>query len=153
MIIYLLIILWVLLAGLFLLWGSFSLGFVVQIPGGPDPIPTWEESELSILYPMLYFGTLLSTVTWFVFSSLFVFFSYGTFRGKKSVWNSGIILSTIFIFILGFMLASLMATILIFLNQFSVLGVVTVIIAFLIDIAIVFCLTRPNSKIYFEKKK
>jgi len=117
-IIYLLIVLWLLLAGL-----------------------------------MLHFGTLLSTITWFVFASLFAFFSYGTFKRRKSVWASGIILSTIFIVILGLMLASLMVTLLIFLEHFLVLGLMTVIIAFLVDIALIFCLTRPATKVYFEEKK
>ena len=102
---------------------------------------------------MLYFGTLLSTITWFVFASLFAFFSYGTVKGRKSVWSAGIIISTIFIVILGLMLASLLATLLVFLNYFSVLGLITVIIAFLIDLALVFCLTRSTTKIYFEEKK
>jgi len=152
-IIFLLISLWLLLGGIFLAWGLFSLGFVVQIPEGPDPIPSWEETELSTLYPMLYFGTLLSTITWFVFASVFAFFAYGIVRGKKSVWSAGIIISTIFIVILGLMLASLMATLLVFLNYFSVLGLITVIIAFLIDLTLVFCLTRSATKVYFEEKK
>ena len=152
-IIYLLIALWLLLAGLFLVWGIFSLEYVVQLPGGHDPISSWEQTGLSELYPMLHFGTLLSTITWFVFASLFAFFSYGTFKRRKSVWTSGIILSTIFIAILGLMLASLMITLLIFLERFLVIGLVTVIIAFLVDIALIFCLTRPASKVYFEEKK
>jgi hypothetical protein len=149
----LLIGLWLLLGGLFLAWGIFSIGFVVQIPGGPEPIPDWgEDSAFSTLYPLLYFGTLLSTISWFVFASVFAFFAYGAFKGKKPVWSAGIILSTIFIVILGLMLASLMATILIFLNYFSVLGLITVVNAFLINLAIVFCLTRPDTKIYFNEK-
>ena len=152
-IIFLLIGLWLLLGGIFLAWGIFSLGYVVQLPGGYDPISSWEQTELSELYPMLHFGTLLSTITWFVFASLFAFFSYGTFKRRKSVWTSGIILSTIFIVILGLMLASLMATILVFLNYFSVLGLITVILAFLINLALVFCLTRSATKVYFEEKK
>jgi len=150
-IIYLLIVLWLLLAGLFIAWGIFSLGYIVQLPGGYEPISSWEQTRLSELYPMLHFGTLLSTITWFVFASLFTFFSYGTFKRRKSVWTSGIILSTIFIVILGLMLASVMVTLLIFLDRFLVLGLVTVIIAFLVDIALIFCLTRPASKVYFEE--
>ncbi len=152
-IIFLLIGLWLLLAGLFIAWGTFSLGYVVQLPGGIEPIPIWEKSKFSVLYPMLYFGTLLSTVTWFVFASVFVFFSYGTFKRKKSTWSAGIIFSTIFIAIIGLMLASLMATALVFLNYFSLLGLITAIIAFLIDLALVFCLTRSTTKVYFEEKK
>lgn len=153
-IVYLLIVLWLLLTGIFLAWGIFSLGFVVQLPAvGGDPITSWEETKASSVYPLLYFATLLSAVTWFVFASIFAFFSYGTFRGKKSVWSAGIIISTIFIVILGFMLASLMVTILIFLDYFLVSGFITVVLAFLIDLAIVFCLTRPATKVYFEEKK
>jgi len=152
-IIFLLIGLWLLLGGIFLTWGLFSLAFIVQIPGGPDPIQGWEETDASSLYPLLYFGTLLSAITWFVFALVFAFFAYGAVKGKKSVWTSGIILSTIFIVILGLMLASLMATILIFLNYFSVLGLITVIIAFLINLSLVFCLTRSATKVYFEEKE
>ena len=144
-IVYLLIVLWVLLSFIFIIWGTFSLDYVLRIPN-------WEHmAGVSHLYPLLFFGSLLSTIAWFVFACLFLVFSYGTLKGKNWVWTSGIIFSTIFIVILGLMLASLMVTAILFQDFFSLVGLETVVVAFLVDLGIIYCLTRPETKLYFEK--
>ena len=93
----------------------------------------------------------MSTIVWFVFSSLFVIFAYGTFRGDHWVWTTGVIFTTIFLAVFGLMLAAFMITAFNYPNIFSVTGLITTILSFLIDIGIVFFLTRPDAKVYFEK--
>jgi len=139
--VYILASLWFLLCVIFLNWGYYSLVTVLQIPD-------WRE--VSSLLPILYFSFLISTIVWFVFACLFLIFSYGTLKGKSWVWTTGIIISTIFIVVFVLMLASFMATALLFLDWFSVYGLTTVVISLLIDLGILYFLTRPSIKIYFE---
>lgn len=142
--IYILILLWLALSTIFIFWGGFSLILVVQIPG-------WYYFEDLIFWiPQLHFTYLISTIVWFVFSSLFLIFAYATFRGDSWAWSTGVIISTIFLVIFGLMLAAFMINALMFLDWFSVAGLATVSLSFLIDIGIVFHLTRPNTKLYFE---
>jgi len=141
-IIYILILLWLALSAIFVMWGGYSLAIVLQIP-------SWEQ-WLEDLLPQLHFGYLISTIVWFVFSALFLLFAYGTFKGESWVWTTGVILSTIFLAIFGLMLAAFMVNAIKFLDWFSVLGLVTVVLSFIIDIGIVFYLTRPPIKLYFE---
>jgi len=143
--IYMLTLLWIALCGIFIMWGQFSLDFVIQIP-------SW-ENYLEDLMPMLHFGYLISTIVWFVFAAIFIFFAYATFKRIHWIWTSGIILTTIFLAIFGLMLAAFMINALMFRDLFSVLGLVTVVCSFLIDIAIVFFLTRPVTKLYFQKEE
>lgn len=144
--IIILILLWISLSGIFVLWGAYSLYYVLDIP-------TWfvDYEELSSLAPILHFGYLMSTIVWFVFSSLFILFAYGTYKGDHWTWSTGLIIVTIFLAIFGLMLASFMINALMFLDWFSVYGLVTVILSFLIDIGIMFFLTRPAIKIYFDE--
>jgi len=143
---YLLAMLWPLLSIIFFAWGAFSLFYVLEIPD-------WKYTEAeNILVQMMFFGTLLTTIVWFVFAFLFLSFSYGTLTVKKWVWTTGIIFSTIFLAIFGLMLASLMVTALMFLHYFSLLALITVIIAFLIDLGIIYCITRPSVKKYFAER-
>jgi len=141
-IIYLLVLLWLALSAIFVMWGIFSLVIVVQIPG-------W-GSDLGELVPQVHFGYLISTIVWFVFSSIFILFSYGTFKKDSWVWTTGLIISTIFLAIFGLMLGAFIVNALMFLDWFSIWGLTTVIISFITDIGIVFFLTRPNTKVYFE---
>lgn len=139
--IYILILLWLALSAIFVMWGGFSLVIVLQIP-------SWHE--LGPLLPQLHFGYLISAIVWFVFSSLFILFAYGTLRGDSWVWTTGIIISTIFLAIFGLMLAAFMVNAVMFLDWFSVAGLVTVVLSFLTDLGIIFYLTRPATKLYFE---
>jgi len=139
--IYILILLWLALSAIFVMWGGFSLVIVLQIP-------SWHELEP--LLPQIHFGYLISTIVWFVFSSLFILFAYGTLRGDSWVWATGIIISTIFLAIFGLMLAAFMVNAVMFLDWFSVAGLVTVVLSFLTDLGIIFYLTRPATKLYFE---
>ena len=139
--IYILTFLWLSLAGIFTLWGAYSLSLVVQIPA-------WRE--LGNLLSVIHFGYLMSTISWFVFSSLFIIIAYGTFRKDGWVWTTGLIISTIFLAMFALMLASFMINALMFFDFFSVVGLVTVILTFIIDLGIIFYLTRPVTKLYFE---
>ena len=139
-------ILWLLMSLMFIIWGIYSLDLVLEIP-------SWPTTSLSALYPLLFFGYLLSMIVWFVFACLFVVFSYGTLKSKGWVWTSGIIISTIFILVFGLMLASFMATAILFLDYFSVAGLVSVVITLLIDLGIVYFLTRPDVEKYFAKNE
>jgi hypothetical protein len=140
--IYILILLWIALSGIFILWGIYSLIIVLQIP---------QWTELGALLPPLHFGYLISTIVWFVFSSLFVIFSYATLKADSWAWTTGIIISTIFLIVFGLMLGSFMVNAYLFLDWFSVLGLITVVLSFLTDIGIVIYLTRPMTKLYFAK--
>lgn len=140
-IVYILILLWIALSVIFVAWGIFSLIIVIQIP-------SWQEIRPVI--PQLHFGYLISTIVWFVFSSLFVVFSYATFRRDSWAWTTGIIISTIFLAIFGLMLAAFMINAIMFLDWFSIAGLITVVLSFIIDLGIIFYLTRAPIKLYFE---
>jgi hypothetical protein len=140
-IIYYIILLWLALSSIFVLWGSFSFGILVQIEG-------WTK-DLRALTPQVFFGYLISTIVWFVFSSVFVIFAYATYRGENWCWTTGLIISTIFIIIFGFMLAAFMVTSVKFLDWFTVYGLITVVLSFLTDLGIIFLITRPTTKLYF----
>ncbi len=139
--IYILILLWLTLSIMFILWGVFSLSIVLVIP---------EWVSLTTLQPQLYFGYLISTIIWFVFSSMFLIFAYGTFRGDSWTWSTGLIFSTIFLAVFSLMLAAFIVTALAFLDWFSVSGLITVVLSLLTDLGIVYFLTRPIDKEYFE---
>ena len=143
---YVLVSLWPLLSLIFIAWGAYSLIFVLDIPSWVPP-PGLEG--LDVVYQMLYFGTLVSAITWFVFACLFFVLSYLSLKAKSWAWTTGLIISTLFIIILGLMLGAFMITAISFLDFFPVFGLITVVIAFLIDLGIVYCLTRPQIKIYF----
>ena len=140
-VIYILILLWLSLSVIFVNWGSYSLSVILQIPnwGGLGDLP-----------PVLNFGYLISAIVWFVFASVFILFAYGTFKKELWVWTTGLILSTIFLAIFGLMLAAFMVNAIMFLDLFSVTGLVTVVLSFIIDLGIVFYLTRPAIKLFFE---
>jgi hypothetical protein len=139
-----LIILWILLATIFAVWGVYSFAFVVYL------IPNWPASGWFVIDPMFYFGTLNSFLTWFFFGFLCVICTYGALKRKKWAWTTGIIISTVTVIQLSLMLASFMITAIAFPNLFSVIGLITVVIALFIDIGIVFYITRPAVKMYFE---
>jgi hypothetical protein len=124
---------------MFVIWGIFSLDILVDVG-------KWKE--LGTLIPIMFFGFLISTISWFVFSSIFVILSYATFRQDSWAWSTGMILSTIFLAIFGLMLAAFMVTAILFLDFFSVAGLVTVVISFITDMGIIFYLTRPKIKLY-----
>ncbi len=140
--VFVIVLLWLALSAIFVMWGWFSLTIVLQLP-------SWKQ-WLEDLLPQVNFGYLVSTIVWFVFSSLFIVFAYGTFRKDNWVWTTSIIISSIFLAVFGLMLAAFMINALFFLDPFSVWGLVTAILSFLIDIGIVFFLTRPATKIFFE---
>jgi len=137
--IYILSLLWLALSAIFVLWGIFSLNILINVG---------EWIELGSLVPILFFGFLISTISWFVFSSIFIILAYASYRKDSWAWSSGIILSTIFLAIFGLMLAAFMVTAILFLNFFSVAGLISVVISFITDLGIIFYLTRPKTKLY-----
>ena len=139
-------LLWLSLSAIFLSWGVYSITVMIQIPNWVD------IEEISSIVPVLHFVYLISTIVWFVFSSLFIVFAYGTFRKDSWVWTTGVIISTIFLAVFGLMLASFMINAIMFKDDFSITGLTTVILSFITDLGIVFFLTRPNTKAYFELK-
>lgn len=140
--IYILMLLWIALSAIFVMWGGYSLIIVLLIP-------RWEQ-WLVELTPQVHFGFLISTIVWFVFSSLFLLFAYGTYNRDRWVYTSGIIISTIFLVVFGLMLGAFMVNAVMYLDWFSVTGLITVVLSFITDIGIVFYLTRPETKIFFE---
>jgi len=141
--IYMLILLCIAVSVIFCFWGGYSLLVLLQIP-------RWESSVDLVLIPLLFFGYLTATIVWFSFSAVFVIFAYGSLRGDSWIWSTGLIITTIFLVVLGIMMGSLMVNSILFLDLFSVSGLITTILAFIADLAIVYYLTRPAAKIYFE---
>jgi len=141
--IYILILLWLLLCTIFFAWGTYSLLLLLDVTSWQDKLP-------AVLVAMLYFGFLLSTIVWFVFSFLFIIFAYGSFLGKEWVWTTGIIITTIWLAVFALMMASFMLTAWFIPDRFSIGGLSTVVLSMLIDLGIVFYLTRPIVKIHFQ---
>jgi len=142
-IIYPLVLLWALLGIIFITIGSYSLDLSLGISGTNNDLPLYWTS-------MLFFGTFFLTTALIIFGSIFLIFGYETFRGRAWAWDAGIIISTIFIVIFGFMLGSITATALLFLNNFSIQTLVTVMVLFLSDLGVIFLITRPSVKIYMK---
>ena len=140
--IYIVSALWLVLSLIFILWGIYSLDILVDVS---------EWKELGKLVPVLFFGFLISTISWFVFSSIFVILAYASFKRDIWAWSTGVIISTIFLAIFGLMLAAFMVTAVLFLDFFSVAGLVSVVISFITDLGVIFYLTRPSVKIYLLK--
>ncbi len=144
-----LVLLWIVLGLIFIILGLFSLNLTIWI-FSPEytsyGIIDWATS-------MIFFMTFTETTTLLVFGSLFLIFSYETYKGKSWVWNAGVIISTIFLVIFSFLLASLMISTLLFPNDFTVPALIEGMITVLVDLGIIFLLTRPSIKIYFEKQK
>jgi len=140
---YILTILWLLLSLIFINWGWYSISYVLIIP-------TWPIGIARSLYPLLLFGTTLSSIVWIVFACLFLLFSYGTFIGKKWVWTIGVILSSLFLIIFGLMLGSFMVTAIVFPGFFSIAGLNSVVVAFILDLGVIYFITRPDIKFYFK---
>jgi len=142
-ILYPLIALWALLGIIFIALGIYSLDLSVAISEG--------SSDLSSnLMAILFFQTFFFTTALIIFGCIFFIFAYEIFKGKAWAWDAGIIISTIFIVIFGFMLGSITATALLFLNDFSIQTLVTVMVLFLSDLGVIFLITRPNVKVYMK---
>ena len=152
-VIYILIILWLVLSSVFIALGGYSLASVIDVPNWsadvPDCDPDFKESFKTII-PIIHFGYLMSGIIWFVFSSVFLVIAYGTFRKDHWVWTTSLIFSTIFLAVFALMLTAFIINALRFFDQFSVLGLVTVFLLFITDLGVIFYLTRPVTKQYFE---
>jgi len=144
--IYLLTILWLLLSLVFLIWGMYSASILLEIPN-------WQNKLTLGVVAWLHFGYTISTIVWFVFAALFVVFAYETLKKGSWVWTTGIIISTIFLAVFALMLAAFMINAILFKDIFSINGLITVVLSFIIDLGIIFYLSRPVTKMYFEVNK
>lgn len=151
--IYIIVLLWGVLAGIILLWGIYSFVTLMDIPTWSSEPPSDFQKAFDSILPILHFGYLLSTIVFTVFSFVFIIIAYGTLKKDHWVWTTGLIISTIFLVIFGLMLAGFIINVLIFKDDFSIIGVVSVILTFITDLGIVFHLTRPVTKKYFETEK
>ena len=139
--IYIIILLWLVLSVIFVLLGLYSIAYLIDIPN-------WKIND--DLIPVLHFGYLMSAIVWPVFSAVFIIISYGTFKKDGWVWSTSLIFSTIFLAIFALLLASFIINALRFYDPFSVLGLIIIVISFITDLGLVFYLTRPITKQYFE---
>jgi hypothetical protein len=153
--IILLILLWGTLAGLFLIWGVNAFITLINIPNWPAEFAEYPLAmdQFDKIVPILYLGYLTSACIGLVFSFVFVIVAYGIYKKDQWVWPTGLIFSTIFLTIFGFLLASFMINAVIFKDEFSIIGLIIVIIAFLTDLGVIFLHTRPATKLYFEDKE
>lgn len=124
-------------------WGSFALDLLIKIPGWEDTLGT---DLTSIFYWVFFIGALI----WFGASGLILYLLYGIMKKKSWGLTVTIILSTLMIISFGIMLTGFIAVLLLFQNLFSTVGLITVNIAILVDLALIFFLTRPSTKRYFE---
>jgi hypothetical protein len=150
-----LILLWVTLAGLFFIWGVNAFITLIDIPNWPAEFVEYPlvQEQFDKIVPILNLGYLTSACIGLVFSFVFVIIAYGIYKKDNWVWSTGLIFSTIFLTIFGFLLASFMINAVIFKDEFSIIGLIIVIIAFLTDLGVIFLHTRPATKLYFEDKK
>ncbi len=142
--IYLLSLLWLVVGALFLRLGIFSIMVLVDMPTWYSKVPT------SLIY-ILHFWYLVSTIANVVIAGTFFVLSYATIKRYPWARNTGIVISTLCLIILGVLIVALMANSVIFLDDFSVLGLVTIIITFFLDFGIVYLLTRPAIRLYFQQ--
>jgi len=147
---YLLILLWALFGIIFIFLGINSLSLALYIIS-PDSLSALNVEDAEWVQSLIFFGSLMATTTMLVFGSIFLLFSYEIYRCKSWVWNAGVIISTIFIVVFSFMLGSMMITSIMFMNQTVVNTLIIIMMAFLTDLGIIFLITRPNIKSYFEK--
>ena len=150
-----LILLWITLAVLFLIWGVNAFITLIDIPNWPAEFVEYPlvQEQFDKIVPILNLGYLTSACIGLVFSFVFVIIAYGIYKKDNWVWSTGLIFSTIFLTIFGFLLASFMINAVIFKDEFSIIGLIIVIIAFLTDLGVIFLHTRPETKLYFEDKK
>jgi hypothetical protein len=150
-----LILLWITLAGLFFIWGVNAFITLIDIPNWPAEFVEYPlvQEQFDKIVPILNLGYLTSACIGLVFSFVFVIIAYGIYKKDNWVWSTGLIFSTIFLTIFGFLLASFMINAVIFKDEFSIIGLIIVIIAFLTDLGVIFLHTRPATKLYFEDKK
>ena len=141
-ILYLLVTLWALLGLTFIILGLYSLELLIYMTSSEYVATSWDA--------MLFFGMVFIATAFLIFGSIFVIFSIETYKAKAWAWNAGIIISTIFIVIFSFMLASIMLTALEFRDNFTIQTLEASIISFLIDLGIIFLITRPSIKAYLK---
>jgi len=156
--VYVLILLWALLAGILLVWGANSLVMVTDVPNWSKELTFATDADQKTferIIPVIHLGYLTSTIIAFIFSSAFAIVAYGIMKKDHWVWSTGLIFSTIFLAIFGILLAAFMINTVTFYDPFSIFGLNIVIIAFLVTLGIVFFHTRPAVKLYFdlEEKK
>lgn len=141
-----LMILWLLLAAIFIVLAQYSFFLVIDVPN-------WVIGKAQDITSMIFFGSILSTVVFFVFAGMFVILAYGTFKADHWVWTTGLIIATIFLSVFGLMLASFLVTVWLLPTSFSTQGLSMILISTFIDLGIIYELTRPKTRIYFKVER
>jgi hypothetical protein len=142
--IIILIILWLLLASIYIILAQYSATLVLDIPA-------WQFEGLhQDVVSMLFFGSLMSTITWFVFAGMFILFAYGTYKADNWIWTTGIIIITTFLAVFGLMITSFIITVWLLPTNFSTQGLSIIVILTFIDLGIIYQLTRPKIRLYFN---
>lgn len=143
-VLHLLVLLWLIFSSIFLIFAYYSFEMVLNVL-------EWSVTNPSFYDPMVFFSYLMFAISMLVFGVIFIIFAYETYKGRKWVWNAGIIFSTIFLVIFGFLMMSLMITALVFMDtRFSIPMLIAVMVAFLTDLGIIFFVTRPQIKAYMH---
>lgn len=139
-----LIILWLLLASIFILLAQYSTTLVIDVPA-------WKFEGLhQDVVSIVFFGSLMSTIVWFVFAGMFILFAYGTYKADNWVWTTGIIIITTFLAVFALMIASFIVTVWLIPTNFSTQGLSIIVILTFIDLGIIYQLTRPKIRLYFD---
>jgi hypothetical protein len=141
--IYILVLLHLSLSVIFIAWGHYATIYLSQIP-------SWQD-ELSLEFiGFLYWVVFIGTLVWLGTSLLFMGLSYGLYKQRHRAWTISMILTTLGLVVFSIMLLGFIVTSLMFKDTFSITGLITDILALLIDISIVYLLTRPSTKQYFN---
>ena len=143
---YLLVILYCSLSAIFLIWSAYAYSIFIQVP-------SWVATENINFVSFSYWIYLIGTVVWFGFAVFFMVLLYGMFKKLGWAWTTSLILTTLKMVIYSIMVITFMIVLVKYQSIFSVVGVITSTFALLIDICIVFLLTRPITKQYFNAKK
>ncbi|MBN2065763.1 MAG: hypothetical protein JW771_03025 [Candidatus Thermoplasmatota archaeon] len=142
--IYVLSLLLLTVGVLFLRLGIFSIEILLDMSNWYSKVP------VSLIY-ILHFWYLVSAIASIVLASSFFVLLYATIKRYHWARNAGIVLSTLYLIVFGMLLAALMVNSVIFHDEFSIASLVTIIVAFFLDFGIVFLLTRPAVRLYFQQ--
>jgi hypothetical protein len=144
--VYYLVLLLITLFLMFVIWGWYAEAILVNIPSWTTGVCQLEPSFAANLYWIFLIGTIL----WFGSAGLMLIIAYGLIKKKHWAWTTAMIINSLCLFAFGIMLAAFMVAVLIFQDLFSITGIVTSVLALIVDIAIVYLLTRNETKKYYN---
>jgi hypothetical protein len=115
-------------------------------------ISGWKYSdEIVDFIAFNYFVFLFGFLIWAGITILLIILLYGLIRNYRWAWTTSLIIATLGLVLFPIILIAIMTTLLKYQSAFSSLGIITITIALLLDICVVYILTRPVLKQYFEK--